>query len=381
MGPTVNTNTYHVPVIRALTRKIPEVLPGLHQEIIDAYQDLISPKDEWVNVKVLDNVMYIVNRVTNFAFVGAPLCRNKEYLKNNIDFTVSVTIGSEVLSCLPLFIRPFASNFLGTNTMVDRSSKHLQPLIEERLQRMDHESEYSEMPKDLLSLLMDAANEEERTLHNLTRRMLSINMAAIHTTSMAFSQAIFDLAVVDPDCVQELRDEIKSVTEREGWTLDALNYMIKVDSFLKESQRLNMLAQILMRRFARQPFTFSDGTTIPAGTLVAVAGHAAHLNEASYDDPHTFQPFRFVEKREQTSRKVDLSSTHTDFLAFGHGAHSCPGRFFASAVLKLMLAHVVMTYDVKMQEGAGRPGNVWYATTAIPDPKAEVLFRKHVEVE
>ncbi|KAG6840059.1 hypothetical protein C0991_009289 [Blastosporella zonata] len=202
-------------------------------------------------------------------------------------------------------------------------------------------------------------------------------MAAIHTSSITFSQALFELAT-HPECVQELRDEIESVTDRDGWTYEALNQMVKVDSFMKESQRLNMLVHLMMERVVRQPFTFSDGTVIPAGSTVAIAGYPAHMNETSYKDPHTFQPFRFVEKREQTGRKFDMVSTHTDFLAFGHGLHSCPGRFFASAELKLMLAHVVMTYDVQMEGDARRPDDVWYLMTCIPNPKAEILLRKRI---
>ena len=52
--------------------------------------------------------------------------------------------------------------------------------------------------------------------------------------------------------------------------------------------------------------------------------------------------------QEKDGKKVDLVSTQADFVAFGHGAHACPGRFFAAEVLKLMLAHVVMNYDVKL---------------------------------
>ncbi|KAG6865152.1 hypothetical protein C0991_004835 [Blastosporella zonata] len=335
LGPTVGTNPYHIPIIRTqLTRNIPAVLPGLHEELVVAYETTIPPKDG----------------------------QNEEFLKTNVDFTVTVIIAGAILNLLPRFLRP----------------KYLQPLVEERRQKMaDSGQDYPGKPNDMLSWLMDAASEEEGTLHNLARRILTVNMAAIHTSSMTFSQALFDLAT-HPEYVKELRDEVKSVTDREGWTSDALNQMIKVDSFIKESQRLHLLGHLLMQRVVRQPFTFSDGTVIPAGSTVGVAGYSAHMNETSYEDPHTFQPFRFVNKREETGRKVDMVSTSTDFLSFGHGLHSCPGRFFAAAELKLMLAHVLMTYDLKMEGDAGRPEDVWYMATCIPNPKAEILFRKRV---
>lgn len=36
-----------------------------------------------------------------------------------------------------------------------------------------------------------------------------------------------------------MREEAERVVEKEGWTKAALNSMIKIDSFLRESQRLN----------------------------------------------------------------------------------------------------------------------------------------------
>lgn len=57
------------------------------------------------------------------------------------------------------------------------------------------------------------------------------------------------------------------------------------------------------------------------------------------------------------------------------GAHACPGRFFAANELKLMLAHIVTHYDVKMVNGV-RPDNRHFGGSCVPDPKGEVMFRK-----
>ena len=43
-----------------------------------------------------------------------------------------------------------------------------------------------------------------------------------------------------------------------------------------------------------------------------------------------------------------------------------------------MLAHIVLNYDVKMANGGGRPANVWYGASSLPNTKAEVLFRKRL---
>jgi cytochrome P450 len=42
-----------------------------------------------------------------------------------------------------------------------------------------------------------------------------------------------------PDYWKPLREEVENATNREGWTKAALDQMSKVDSFIKESQRLH----------------------------------------------------------------------------------------------------------------------------------------------
>ena len=134
-----------------------------------------------------------------------------------------------------------------------------------------------------------------------------------------------------------------------------------------------------MGRVARQPFTFSDGTYIPEGTHLSVAVQATHLDDANYTDPYIFSPFRFthtMDGQTKTSR-LDMATTHADFVAFGHGRHACPGRFFAAETLKLTLAHIAMNYDVKLE--GGHPKSTWVLSTCIPSTTGEVLFRKRKE--
>jgi hypothetical protein len=42
-----------------------------------------------------------------------------------------------------------------------------------------------------------------------------------------------------PDEVEQLREEITHVIRSEGWTRAAINNMLKLDSFVRETQRLS----------------------------------------------------------------------------------------------------------------------------------------------
>ncbi len=44
-----------------------------------------------------------------------------------------------------------------------------------------------------------------------------------------------------PECIEPLRQEIETAVSEEGWTKAAIDKMHKIDSFLRETQRLDAL--------------------------------------------------------------------------------------------------------------------------------------------
>ena len=79
-----------------------------------------------------------------------------------------------------------------------------------------------------------------------------------------------------------------------------------------------------MHRKTMKDFTFSDGTVIPKGVHVAALTGPVNMDEAIYEDPLTFKPFRFVEAREGASSareavKNQMTTTSPEYLLFGHG--------------------------------------------------------------
>jgi len=148
-----------------------------------------------------------------------------------------------------------------------------------------------------------------------------------------------------------------------------------------------------MRR-SLKPFIFSDGTVIPPGALIFAAGQARHMDPTKHPTPDLFDGFCFsnLEKEQQensfrpltgnlggtmSGARFKLVTTTPDYLVWGYGRHACSGRFFAALVLKLVLAHVVLRYDVKYEnEEDVRPEDVIVGFSRLPNPHAKVLLRK-----
>ena len=77
-------------------------------------------------------------------------------------------------------------------------------------------------------------------------------------------------------------------------------------------------------------YTLSDGTIFLARTFVAANTTSIHHDESLYDNPDTFDGFRFVRK---SDAKHQMTSSSTDYLPFGHGRHAWYALFIFVALL------------------------------------------------
>jgi cytochrome P450 len=196
---------------------------------------------------------------------------------------------------------------------------------------------------------------------------------------MLLTNAVFDLAA-RPEYRDKLRGEANKVLNELGrkWNLESMNELKKMDSFLKESQRLNGTI-IAFQRKAMKDLTLSDGTFIPAGTLFLAPAVAIATDESVYPGAESFDGLRYYKKRaasKQDENMHQLTSTSKTMLGFSTGRHACPGRWFASAESKMILAGLLLHYDFKLKEGEERPASLLSQGMRMPNPMAKIIFKK-----
>lgn len=56
---------------------------------------------------------------------------------------------------------------------------------------------------------------------------------------------------------------------------------------------------------------------------------------------------------------------------------SSPGRFLGVNNIKVMFIHILLNYDVQLEDGSlERPPNSYFAAATIPNQEVELMFRK-----
>ncbi|KAL2169229.1 hypothetical protein VTG60DRAFT_6309 [Thermothelomyces hinnuleus] len=341
----------------------------------------------------------IVGSVTNRVFVGKPKCRDPALLAEGMGYARDVPLTSAVLRTLPKPLRPVVALFIALpiRLRTRRFQMLLLPEIEKRLadygaRRCDPKPGESPEPEpnDFLQWAIKQSKDSGDPFlwkpTTLASRILLLNFAAIHTSSFSITSAVLELAASKQEYIDELRAEIEGVlAEHDGvWNKRALAGMQKLDSVMRESARLNSFVTVGLSRvvMAKDGVVTPSGVKIPRGAAVSVPSYPVSRDNDIYPGADEFRPFRFAEQRADDSVEYvkraakAFATTSTDYLAFGHGRNACPGRFFAANELKLILAHLVLNYDIEL--GGSRPRNSWLGLNRVPPLQATIRIRKRL---
>jgi cytochrome P450 len=132
-------------------------------------------------------------------------------------------------------------------------------------------------------------------------------------------------------------------------------------------------------RLTTVPLHLENGQTIPANTLVAYCNPRFNPSLHDYENPDEFDGLRFVKLAAANGpqARYRLDSSSSDSLGFGYGIHACPGKSFAAAELKLVVAELIRKYDLTLtNEDKKRPANIYMDFQIMPDPTAQISLRK-----
>ncbi|KAI1850820.1 hypothetical protein JX265_013300 [Neoarthrinium moseri] len=360
MGYGIGHRTYHTAVVRGpITQSINAWTPLLDDECGLAFDDLIRCSVDYEPISLYDTIAITVGRMANRIYVGTEFCRNEEYLTNAADYAQAVVITAELIRPFPDWLKHILIRFMPVMRHRKKGESFLRTFIQERLDgKLD---EFGQKPTDLVQRLIDAAPPIEKTVPQLAERVMALNVASIHTTTMTFTSALYSLAAEPEKYAEVLRNEVLEHLEDGQITAGTLASLPKMDSFLRESGRFNNAGLMAMQRNARKEFKFSDGTVIPPGAKVGAVTLALQRDPEVFENPDVFDGFRFYQAEPSETKPSTMVNTGTNFHLFGHGRHPCPGRFLAVHEMKIMFAKLLLRYDWKLAPGT-KPEPFFIAT-------------------
>ncbi|KAJ2991128.1 hypothetical protein NUW58_g2636 [Xylaria curta] len=299
--------------------------------------------DEWVTIKPYHTILDLVARGSARIFLGKPLCRDLEWLEVSTQFTENVAEAQGYI--------------------VPDEDKH-----------------------NILSWMMEIATHKEGEASALAHLEVVMSLASIHTSQMNAVHCLYDLLAY-PEFLEPIREEIRAVVAEAGpwmnWTKSQFSKLRRLDSFMRESQRFNPPTLLSMHRVLLQDTTLSDGTVLRKGAHISMPVNSIQNDPEVTPEPEKFDGFRYYNLRQGDGQGHlhQFSTTQDRILNFGHGPNACPGRFFASLEIKIILVRLLMDFEFKLKHGNGRPANLRAHEFIFPNPDAEILMRRRPSSE
>lgn len=359
---------FHEKVIhKNLARRLDSVIPAIHDEVISCLDDTWGFDTEWRDIPVWDNMMEIISRLSNRMFIGLPLCRNKDFLQANSAFAIDVITMVALMPFVPRFLHSIVAPIMSIPNHYHywRTRKHTLSIVKQRLadfrQQQADPNAKVDLPEDYITWHIRTAAAEGRQKELdpvlVSKFLLPIEFAAIHTTALTISMCMFDLFSSDPKkrYVETIREECTRVFNENGgvWDKKSLTKLVHTDSAIKESMRVSCFGSRGVQRKVVAPNGLrneEEGWTAPHGSFISVDQHSRHHDPELFPDPDSYDAFRFSRPREEYEalnpdaqnseeylkmKNLSLISTGENFIPFGHGRHACPGRFFVQHELKV----------------------------------------------
>lgn len=214
-----------------------------------------------------------------------------------------------------------------------------------------YRKENNEGKKDLLSLLMDARDEDTgsgMTDEQIKDEVMTFFVAGHETTTLALTWTFYLLAK-HPEISKTFHEEVRTVIGDGTPSASHYQQLGYTRNVFKEALRLYPPAWT----FAREPIediTIND-YHFPKGCVLWTITYLVHHNEKYFHDAESFIPERWDE---EDARKIPKYA----YFPFGGGNRMCIGEGFAWMEGVLVLAAIGSKFELELHEG--------FSTTIAP---------------
>ena len=201
-------------------------------------EEMIPRKTEWTSFTFAQHSSAMVARLSTYVFLGDRVSQNKEWLDTAVNYAIHVHAAVQVLRFWPSILRPLALRFHPACRTAQKDLQIARVVISKELQDRANDPGWTKETdyEDSLDWLEQvyAGRPYDRAV-----AQIGLSLVSTHTTGQLWVNTVYDLAAY-PEYFQPFRDEIKAVLGEDGRLKHATLPKLKLmDSFIKESQRLN----------------------------------------------------------------------------------------------------------------------------------------------
>ncbi|KAK5652129.1 hypothetical protein OQA88_10771 [Cercophora sp. LCS_1] len=366
-----------------LTNNLPNIVPNLSKIVRSKFEELHEKHPVVSGVRqspVSRTMLKIVVAANAHAIFGQELASDENFVEATLEYTEQLFMCAEIIRLVPRRLVPLVGAFMTWKNTAQRTLyETLMPIAIQRCNERDLAAKGRSVPKhnDCMQWLLESSTSKlPRTPQGVVRELMAIWFAS--TTTFALQ----DLAL-HPEYLDPLRSEITAQYTRFEQTGQGLPLL---DSFIKESARLTPVESLSTRRCAVKPFSFTDGTKLRVGDWACTPVSAMMQDAKWYPDPLKFSGFRFVSqdllqgigneaKGPMQDSPSSLVAVGDTFHMWGSGRQTCPGRYYAAALTKVIIAQVIANYDLELVKPEAPRWFTWRSST-IPREDTMMVFRR-----
>jgi cytochrome P450 len=198
--------------------------------------------------------------------------------------------------------------------------------------------------QDILSLLLDAEDEDGNTLSDLQIRdeVMTLMFAGHDTTTSTVSFMFYELARHPQVVARLLTEQDTRLAGGEPTAAQLISgELSELELVLDETLRMYPPAWVGPRR-ARESFEF-EGSTVPARAFVNYCSWASHHLPDVFPEPEEFRPERFTpEARAELPKGA--------YVPFGGGSRTCVGMRFGQLEVRTIATRILSRFTLSLPD-------------------------------
>ncbi|KAI4331401.1 hypothetical protein MLD38_029591 [Melastoma candidum] len=218
----------------------------------------------------------------------------------------------------------------------------------------DEDTDDTDMVDDLLAFYSEEAklnsesddlqNSIKLTKDNIKAIIMDVMFGGTETVASAIEWVLAEL-MRSPEDLKRVQKELADVVgidrRVEEEDFDKLTFL---RCAIKETLRLHPPIPLLLHETAED--SEISGYFIPKKTRVMINAWAIGRDPASWDDPDTFRPSRFLNEN-----APDFKGSNFEFIPFGSGRRSCPGMQLGLYGLEYAVANLLHCFTWELPDG------------------------------